>query len=212
LLNNDETVQRRSRTQLALLGKTAVKPLAKEIAGRFSTDKDEDRRLRRGAAMAFHFMVQPIKLDDPKDAYWIVSLLRSNDPDTRAQTAEFLMNLETETSLRNCLYELEKLFYEQAGLGPDKGGNAVINASVIVATWARNIGADTPSGIPNTSMPQLALEKAQAWRTYLNNQKNANWRKTISSLDELIRRAEAVQKSRGEIAGGTKQEHQTKLR
>ncbi len=212
LVNSDETVQRRSRTQLALLGKTAVRPLVKEIGGRFSHDKDEDRRLRRGAAMAFHFMVQPIKLDDPKDAYWIVSLLRSNDPDTRTQTAEFLMNLETEASLRNCLNELEKLFYEQAGLGPDKGGNAVINACVIVATWARNIGADTPSGIPNTSMPQLALEKAQAWRTYLTNQKKADWRKTVSSLDELIRRAEAVQKSRGEIAGGAKQEHQTKLR
>ena len=189
LQSDDSTVRRRSRTQLALLGQTAVKPLVSEIAARASSNKEKDYRLRLGAATAFHFMVQPIALD-PNDAYWVVSLLRSNDADTRNNAVEFLMNLESATSLQNCLAELEKLFYEQ--VGTKDGGNAVIGASVVVATWARNIGAETPSGVPNTSMPQLALEKAQAWREFLKHQ-SGDWQKTISSLNDLISRAATIQ-------------------
>ena len=189
LQSEDSTVRRRSRTQLALLGQTAVKPLVSEIAARVSSNKEKDYRLRLGAAIAFHFMVQPITLD-PSDSYWVVSLLRSNDADTRNNTAEFLMNLESATSLQNCLAELEKLFYEQVGSAKD-GGNAVIDASVVVATWARNIGLETPSGVANTSMPQLALEKAQAWSEFLKHQPG-DWKKTISSLDDLINRAATI--------------------
>jgi hypothetical protein len=38
-------------------------------------------------------MKQPITPDDT-DAYWLVSLARSNDSETRYNTAEFLMNLK----------------------------------------------------------------------------------------------------------------------
>ena len=190
LQSENIAVRRQSRTQLALLGQTAIKPLVDEIAKRFATKTEDDYRLRLGAATAFHFMVQPITLDS-NDAYWVVSLLRSNDAATRNNAAEFLMNLESATSLQNCLTELEKLFYEQVGL-PKDGGNATVSASVVAATWARNIGADTPSGSANTSMPQKALEKAQAWREFIKHQPG-DWKKTISSLDELINRAEAVQ-------------------
>jgi hypothetical protein len=206
LQSKDVAIQRRSWTQLALLRQTAVRPLVGEIAARSASDKEEDNRLRLGAATAFHFMVQPITLE-PMDAYWIVRLFRSSDPDTRNHTAEFLMNLESATSLRNCLDELERLFYEQAG--PQGDGNAVMNASVVVATWARNIGPDTSSGLANTSMPQLALEKAQNWRQFLKGQKR-NWGKTVSTLDDLITRAEAVQEKRVAVADQSKSQHKKK--
>lgn len=208
LQSDDSTVRRRSRTQVALLGQTAVKPLVSEIVARGSSNNEKDYRLRLGAATAFHFMVQPITLD-PKDAYWVVSLLRSNDADTRNNTAEFLMNLESATSLQNCLAELEKLFYEQAG--SKEGGNAVINAGVVVATWARNIGPETPSGIANTSMPQLALEKAQIWRKFLAA-RPGDWTKTLASLDELINRAQALQNKPTAVAEAPKPQPQKKRR
>lgn len=192
LQSADTATRRRARSQLALLGKDAVKPLVHEIAARFGKNEEKDYRLRLGAATAFHFMSQPITLD-PDDASWVVSLLRSNDDETRYHTAEFLMNLESQTSLRNCLNDLEKLFYEQSGTGKD-GGNAVINACVVVATWARNIGPDTPSGVANVTMPQLALDKAKEWRDYLSKRSDKDtWTKTLASLDDLIKRAEKVQ-------------------
>lgn len=209
LLSNDETIQRRGRTQLALLRQTAVKPLVNEIATRFFKNGEEDNRLRRGAATAFHFMVQPITLD-PTDAYWIVSLLRSTDDETRNHTAEFLMNLESGSSLQTCLAELERLFYEQAGL-PKTGGNAVLDSSVVVATWARNIGADTPSGIANMSIPQLTLEKARTWREFLSNRRG-DWAKTISTLDDLISRAEAAQNKRTPISDASRPQRQNRRR
>jgi len=92
----------------------------------------------------------------------------------------------------NCFDELEKLFYELCG-SPKDGGNAVINAAVIVGTWARNIAPDTASRVPSMSMPQLALQTAKLWRKNLTDSKIPDWGSTITALNELIQRAEVVQ-------------------
>ena len=93
---------------------------------------------------------------------------------------------------RNCFDALENLFHELCG-SPKDGGNAVINAAIIVGTWARNITPDTASRVPGTSMPQLALQTAKLWRKNLTDSKIPDWGSTITALNELIRRAEVVQ-------------------
>jgi hypothetical protein len=193
LLDKDAQVRRRSRSQLGLLGQTALKPLLEEVAARFDKNTEEDYRLRLGTAHALSVMVQPITLD-PTDAYWVVSLLRSNDRETRLQTSEFLMNLEKDDSILRCFIELEKLFYELCR-SPKEGGNTVNNAAIIVGTWARNISSDTPSYSPGTSMPQLALQRAKFWQKVLTGSTaSADWKSSITALGELIARAEAAQK------------------
>jgi cell division protein FtsL len=191
LMDKEPQVRRQSRAQLGLLGQAAVKPLLEEVAARSGKNSEDDYKLRLGVAEALYPMTQPIVLDQV-DAYWVVSLLRSNDGDTRRPAAEFLMNLESGKSIQNCFDELEKLFYELSTT--PKHGNTVINAAVIVATWARNISPQTASHIPGLSMPELALQTARRWKDQLKNTKEAgDWARVTNALDELIARAEAAQ-------------------
>jgi hypothetical protein len=103
------------------------------------------------------------------------------------------MNLEHSKTIQYCFDELEKLFYELS-VSPKDGGNAVINAAVIVGTWARNLTPQTLSRVPGLSMPQVALETAKDWREVLKKSSAAQeWGSTINTLNQLISRAEAVQ-------------------
>ena len=192
LASPDADKRHKARSDLALFGQSAVKPLIREVEKRSQTNSDSDYKTRLGVAVALQSMRQPIALD-ASDAYWVVSLLRSNDSQTRYAASEFLMNLENDASIRNCFNPLESLFYELCR-SPKNGGNAVINAAIIVATWARNITPDTESRVAGTSMPQFALQTAKLWRKSLADSKISDWGNTITALDALIQRAEAVQR------------------
>jgi hypothetical protein len=191
LRDKDPQVRRQSRSQLGLLGQVAVKPMLAQVEARHGKNAEDDYKLRLGVASALRVMTQPITLDE-KDAYWVVSLLRSNDSETRQETAEFLMNLESVKSVQNSFDELEKLFYELCA-SPKEGGDAVINVAVVVGTWARNLSASTTSRIPAKSMREVALESARSWKGTLSAKADREWASTIKALDELIKRAEATQ-------------------
>lgn len=197
LVDKDPVVRRRSRSQLGLLGQNAVKPLLAQVEARYRTNTDDDYKMRLGVACALRVMTQPIILDE-KDAYWVVSLLRSNDSDTRREAAEFLMNLESSKSVQNCFDELETLFYELCA-SPKEGGNAVINVAVVVGTWARNLSPSTASRVPAKSMPEVALERAKVWKETLTAKGGPEWASTLKALDELIKRAEALQQKNASV-------------
>jgi hypothetical protein len=198
LVDKDDKIRRRSRSQLGLLGQTAVKPLLAQVAARYGKNEENDHKMRLGVACALRVMSQPISLDE-KDAYWVVSLLRSGDSDTRREAAEFLMNLESTKAVQNCFEELEKLFYELCA-SPDEGGNAVTNVAVVVGTWARNLSPDTASRVPAKSMPEVALQRAKTWRDDLKKKGETQWTNTLKALDELIARAEAVQQKNASVS------------
>ena len=192
LASENADKRHKARSDLALFGQSAVKPLLREVEKRAQANSDPDYRTRLGVAVALQSMRQPISLD-ASDAYWVVSLLRSNDDQTRHATAEFLMNLESDESVRNSFDALESLFYELCS-SPKDGLKAVSNAAVIVGTWARNITPDTASRVPSMSMPQLALQTAKLWKKNLTDSKTPDWGNTVTVLDALIQRAEAVQR------------------
>jgi hypothetical protein len=147
LSESDDVKRRQARSQLALLGQKAVKPLLKAVDEHFEKNTEEDYKTRLGIATAFKVMKQPITLDHV-DAYWLCSLLASNDSETRYNTAEFLMNLESGSSVRNCFNALERLFYELAESPTDKdAGSGVLNIATVVGTWARVITPDYPSAV-----------------------------------------------------------------
>ncbi|MEN3369220.1 MAG: hypothetical protein V7609_1363 [Verrucomicrobiota bacterium] len=197
LIDQDPQVRRRSRSQLGLLGQTAVKPLLEEVKARFGEDGDDDKKMRLGVANSLYDMTQPITLDE-NDAYWVVTLLRSKDPDARRPAAEFLMNLESPKSVQNCFDPLEALFNELC-TSPKEGGNAVINACVIVGTWARNLSPRITSGVPGISMPEMALQTAKTWRETLKTKAASQWGSSIKALDELIARAETIQQKNASV-------------
>jgi hypothetical protein len=201
LVDKDDKVRRSARSQLGLLGQTAVKPLLAQVEARYGKNTEDDYKMRLGAARALRVMTQPITLDE-KDAYWVVSLLRSNDSDTRREAAEFLMNLESTKSVQNCFDELEKLFYELCASAKE-GGNAVINVAVVVGTWARNLSSSTASRVPAKSMPEVALERAKTWRETLTAKGGPEWTSTLKALDELIKRAEDIQQKNALVNAAT---------
>jgi hypothetical protein len=154
------------------------------VATPSSKNKEEDYKTRLGIATAFKLMKQPITLDHP-DAYWLCSLLASNDSETRNNTAEFLINLESGSSIRNCFNPLEDLFNELSESPMEE--DRVRNIATVVGTWARVITPDCPSREPNKSFPQFALEKAKEWQQLLASGPTASdWKKTTDILDELI--------------------------
>jgi hypothetical protein len=121
---------------------------------------------------------------------FVVILLRSNDNETRYATAEFLMNLESDASVRNCFDALEPLFYELSDSPGGANGSTVVYIATIVGTWARNIRPDTDSRDPGKPFPTFALEIAKRWQQILRHSKaKAGWTETLRTLDSLIKRA-----------------------
>jgi len=183
----------KARSDLALFGQNAVEPLLREVENRAQANSVADYRTRLGVAVALQSMRQPIVLD-ASDAYWVVSLLRSNDDQTRHATAEFLMNLESDASVRNCFDALEALFYELSESPGGTDGKTVVNIATIVGTWARNITPDTDSRDPGKSFPTFALEIAKRWQQILRQSKaKSDWTPTLRTLDGLIERASKSQ-------------------
>jgi len=193
LASENAEKRHKARSDLALFGQNAVKPLLREVENRVQTNSVADYRTRLGVAVALQSMRQPIVLDD-SDAYWVVSLLRSNDDQTRHATAEFLMNLESDESVRNSFDALEALFYELSESPEGTDGKTVVNIATIVGTWARNITPDTDSREPGKSFPNFALEIAKRWQQILRQSKaRSYWTTTLTTLDGLIERASKSQ-------------------
>jgi hypothetical protein len=195
MASDNDKVRHQARSDAALFGQKAVKRLLSELRNRYGKNSAQDYRTRLGVAVALQLMRQPIELDE-EDAYWVVNLVMAPDADTRNAAAEFMMNLGSRTSVVNCYDELERLFYAWCDL-PEQGGNGVLSAATIVATWARVITPDNASRDPGKPFPTFALEAARAWKETLQaSNANARWKLAIHTLDELIRRAESKTKRR----------------
>lgn len=187
--DDDDSKRHRARSDAALFGQKAVKRLISEIEKRYGNNEEKDAKTRLGVADALRLMRQPIELDE-QDAYWVASLLTVPDAETRKSAAEFMIKLESGTSVGNCYDALESLFYTWFK-APDKGGNAIINAATIVATWARVVTPETPSRDPNKPFPKFALEQAQTWKETLKGSNPTGWKLAIHTLDDLISRAKS---------------------
>ena len=190
MASTDDRVRHQARSVAALFGQKAVKRLLQEVAARSDKNSDEDYKTRLGVAVALKLMPQPIEVDKV-DASAVVSLLESTDSETRIAAAEFLMNLESGSSVLNCFDVMERLFNTWSDLPKDKiGGNAVKSAAGVLGTWARVITPKTPSREANTPFPQFALAMAEKWKTKLEGNKT-DWAQTIATLNDLIRLAQA---------------------
>jgi hypothetical protein len=195
LSESDDFKRRYAQSQLALLGQNAVKPLLKVVKEGLYKNEEKDKKSRLGIATAFKLMKQPIALDSG-DADWLSRLLISgekSDSETRSNTAEFLMNLESGSSVRNCFVALENRFYEHSRSPDEDADTKVLHIASVVGTWARVITPDNPSPEPDKSFPPFALEKAKQWRKYLASTLAASdWEKTTDILDELIKKADSA--------------------
>jgi len=191
LADSADEVRRRARTELALQGQDAVRPLLREVPSRRNTRTDEDYKTLLGIAIALSRMRQPITLDD-EDANSAVQLLGVKDSQTRLAASDFLMNLESQASLERSFQALEGFFSESKKASPPNG-NGVFNAAVVMATWARIITPETKIGSSPGAQPEqmskLCQTTAQSWRRELQGEsKGYDWTKTIAVIDELLQR------------------------
>lgn len=187
LTQPDTVKQAKARSELALFGQEAVKPLLEVAKQNYDKRGAVENKPLEGVAGALRNMRQPIQLD-LLDAYWVVSMLRSSDQAVRTDTAEFLMNLESGASVRNCFDALEGVFYELMS-SPKENRNTITNIASIMGTWARNMAKDTPSRESGKPLPALALETAELWKTLLTRASPEEWRNTTNTLTQLITRA-----------------------
>lgn len=190
LKNADNSTRRKARSELALFAQSAVKPLLKELEEHYYANYEPDYKARLGVASTLRLMRQPIALDRD-DAYWVVSLLRSNDAETRNAASDFLMDLENDKALRNCFDAIEMVFWELCKTTDKNEKDTIMNIAIIMGTWARVITSDTDSRELGKSFPKLALETVKLWKKELNI---AAWPNVQATLDELIKRIESASK------------------
>jgi hypothetical protein len=179
-------------SSLALAGQDAVKDLIDLEYREWKAHSPDGlaipgNPITEGVAKTLNRMSQPIVLDG-SDAYWVCQLLQCDDSTVRTNASDFLMNLESEDSLKNCFDSVEVMFSNSIG-NPDKNGSTVINIATVMGTWARVITPDTPSRVLGKSFRELALEEATTWQQWLTKIDPKNWAHTIQTLNELIAKA-----------------------
>jgi hypothetical protein len=193
LVKTEQSERNSVISAVATLGQPAVKPVLEEVKRLQGIDTPLANGVRAGAAAVLTRMKQPITLDT-EDAAVIVTLFESAERQTRADAAEFLMDLSDGASIRAVYTSLEPIIREP-GQPSGQNGSKVYNTALVLATWARNlrdsIKAPAPNGQadPMKSMSSFALEKAKELRTLLATRDAKGWRETISMLDELIQKA-----------------------
>jgi hypothetical protein len=208
LSDQDPAKVSKARSELALFGQKAVKPLLDIARQEYGNTSVNNIRLE-GMSEALRKMRQPIQLDTV-DAYWVASVLRSPNPRARDNMAEFLMNLESSDSVRSCFDSLEQLFYASVW-SPEASGDTVATIVSVVGTWARNIGKENRSREPGKSFPTFALDNAKQWKALLANPPKKEWQNAITVLNGLIARANRSGLSQGATERGTEVEPKRNL-
>jgi hypothetical protein len=198
-LNASDAERQDTRSKLALLGNFAIKPLLRKVEASPQTDAAE--RLNFDIGLTLAQMRQPIFLDSA-DAATVVSMLYlggSNENNlsktralqTRRNTAEFLMDLWDGPSIQNAFQKLREAF--DFGVSHSDKRHAAFNAALIVGTWARNLVTSIQSPESDKPMRDYCLDYAKDWRKQLESDRDT-WKVTISTLDDLVARAEAARK------------------
>jgi hypothetical protein len=183
--DSDASKAAKARSELALFGQRAVKPLL-EVAAQAYNDKSKTNPRLEGVAESLRKMRQPIQLD-PVDAYWAVSVLRSPDQKARDDMAEFLMNTESIDAVKNCFDALEQLF--NALIWEKNSGESITTVATVVGTWARNIGKENHSREAGKPFPAFALDTAKQWKATLEKSADNDWGNAVGVLNDLIARA-----------------------
>lgn len=200
LASEDEGQRQAARSELALLGNFAVKPLLTKVDLTAPTVPAEKLNFEVGLTLGQ--MRQPIFLDKEAAAA-AVGLLRldsveDSDPSkdrarqTRRNVAAFLMDLGDGPTIRATWDELKKAF--DFGVANPKKGSTAFNAALVVGTWARNLVPGIQSPTEGKAMRDQCLDTAREWRKRLRSDTNHpdGWNTTLSTLDDLIARAESV--------------------
>jgi len=187
LTDADQSKVSKARSELALFGQKAVKPLLEIARQSYGKKLVQDLKLE-GMSEAFRKMRQPIQLD-AVDAYWVASVLRSPNSKARDDMAEFLMNLENSESVRICFDALEQVFYDVVW-GSENNVETAATVAAVVGTWARNIGRENHSREAGKSFPTFAFETAKQWKGLLESSpKKQQFRNAVGVLTTLIARA-----------------------
>ncbi|MEY2548102.1 MAG: hypothetical protein QOD64_684 [Verrucomicrobiota bacterium] len=187
LTDADQSKVSKARSELALFGQKAVKPLLEIARQSYGKKLVQDVELE-GMSEAFRKMRQPIQLDTV-DAYWVASVLRSPNSKARDDMAEFLMNLENSESVRICFDALEQVFYDVVW-GSETNVETAATVAAVVGTWARNIGRENHSREAGKSFPTFAFETAKQWKGLLESSpKKQQFRNAVGVLTTLIARA-----------------------
>jgi hypothetical protein len=190
LTSPDTPIRRKARSDLALYQQAAVKPMLAKLRGTFPNE-NAAYTTRLGVATALSRMVQPITLD-AEQATQVAALIGAPDADTRIATADFLMNLESSSTIQNVYDAIAVLLKERKG--PSESGNLVKNAAGILGTWARVLSDDIKSPV-GTPMKEFAAQTVGKLKDELERTDAKNWAGTISTINELLQRASTASRT-----------------
>jgi hypothetical protein len=180
-----ETKRKKARSELALRGQDAIKPLFVELMKRQGKNGKDDANLRRGVAIALSRMQQPIALEE-EQSNLIVGLLGGLDKETRLAAADFLMNLEDRATV---LYAYDSLVVLTRDRRRPDSGTAVKNAATVLGTWVRVLPPDLLALDEATPMRDWCRKTAEGLKAELQKENIKLWAGTISTISELLERA-----------------------
>jgi hypothetical protein len=180
-----EAKRKKARSELALRGQDAIKPLFGELMKRQGKNGKDDLNMRRGAAIALSRMQQPIALEE-EQSNLIVGLLGASDKETRLAAADFLMNLEDRATV---LYAYDSLVVLTKDRRRPENGTAVKNAAAVLGTWVRVLPPDLLASDEATPMQAWCRKTVEGLKTELQKENIKFWAGTISTISELLERA-----------------------
>lgn len=117
-----------ARASLAAQGSAALKPLLNMLQM-----GNVDPRLKVSLAYALYQMPQPVAISDAADIQLLTNLLGDDQAEVRQYISEFLMKVSDGNTVRAFHRALLAIPHDD----PNKTGNAVYNALVILGTWMR---------------------------------------------------------------------------
>jgi hypothetical protein len=183
-----EAKRKKARSELALRGQDAIKPLFVELMKRQGKNGKDDANMRRGGAVVLSRMQQPIALEE-EQSNLVVGLLGGPDKETRLAAADFLMNLEDRTSV---LYAYDSLVVLTKDRRRPENGTAVKNAATVLGTWVRVLPADLLALDDATPMRDWCRKTVEGLKADLQKENIKLWAGTISTISELLERANQI--------------------
>jgi hypothetical protein len=180
-----EAKRKKARSELALRGQDAIKPLFGELLKREGKNGKDDVNIRRGVAIALSRMQQPIAMEE-EQSNLIVGLLGASDKETRLAAADFLMNLEDRATV---LYAYNSLVVLTKDRRRPESGTAVKNTATVLGTWVRVLSPDLLASDEATPMRDWCRKTVECLKAELQNENNKFWAGTISTISELLERA-----------------------
>ncbi|WP_367871599.1 hypothetical protein [Luteolibacter sp. Populi] len=212
LPDENETVRHKVRADLALYRQDAIEPLANkldELNKLGAPDNNDTYKTKLGIALALSKMQQPVVLTSAQ-LQAVMPLLGAADRDSRSATLDFLINLESQSTLHAAFDALVSavvpVLKKASGEITGQDERLVINAVTVMGGWGTALNKTLSGVTPSTPGITAPVLKELSEKDPLRKQaieaidklavlaaKEPKWNKARDRITYMSQRAKAFQ-------------------